>query len=199
MNKGICYIIGAGEKCTLAFKKRSDDLVVAADGGLAYCREAGITPDLVIGDFDSFGSVPQGGEVIKLDPIKDVTDTFAAIEEGLARGYRCFMLYCCAGGRLSHTISNIAALRYLAAKGASAKLVSDEMTAEICKDSATIENCRYFSLFSCGESADVVIKNAAYSGEFTIGCRSSLGTSNAPEGIAEITVKRGEVLIIKEY
>ena len=197
--KGICYIIGAGEKCALTFVKTAADIVIAADGGLAYCREAGIEPDIIIGDFDSFGSVPDGKEVIRLNPIKDVTDTFAALEEGLKRHFSEFRLYCCTGGRLSHTVANIAALRYLVSKGARAKLISDGMTAEICKDRAEAEGCRYFSLFPCGESADVIIKNAAYPGEFTLDCRSSLGASNAPRGKAEITVVRGEVLVIIEF
>ena len=198
-DKNICYIIGAGEKCALDFGKKDGDLIVAADGGLAYCRECGVEPDVVIGDFDSLGYVPHDGEVIKLDPVKDVTDVFAAVNEGLKRGYNRFHLYCCTGGRLSHTISNIAALRYLADKGAEGKLVSDNMTAEICADKLCIENCRYFSLFPCGESADVKIIGAAYSGEFTFDCRSSLGTSNAPVGKAEIKVRRGEVLVICEF
>ncbi len=199
MSKGVCYIIGAGEKCKLSFVKNDGDFVVAADGGLAYCREAKIEPDTIIGDFDSFGSVPDGKEVIRLNPIKDVTDTFAAVEEGLKRGYEDFRFYCCTGGRLSHTVSNIATLRFLSSKGKTAKLVSDGMTAEICTSRAEIADCRYFSLFPCDESAEVEIKNAAYSGVFTLDCRSSLGVSNAPAGKAEVTVKRGEVLIITEF
>ena len=77
---GICYIIGAGEDCGLDFVPTGDDLVIAADGGYAVTRKAGIRPNLVVGDFDSLGAAPEGECVITLPVVKDVTDTWAAIE-----------------------------------------------------------------------------------------------------------------------
>lgn len=71
------------------------DTVIAADAGLRYLRAAGINPDSVIGDFDSLGSVPEGGKVTVLPAEKDVTDMYAAAEAGVAAGYTEFKFYGC--------------------------------------------------------------------------------------------------------
>ncbi len=50
---GICIIIGAGELTVDAIPVRPEDFVIAADGGYAHCRQLGVEPDLILGDFDS--------------------------------------------------------------------------------------------------------------------------------------------------
>ena len=117
MNRKSCYIIGAGEDYGLDFVPAEGDLVIAADGGLERLRTAGIKPNLIIGDFDSLGRVPQEENVLVLPTVKDVTDTWAAIDLGKERGYTCFRLYGCTGGRFDHTLANIQTLAALAAEG----------------------------------------------------------------------------------
>ena len=85
---GKCYIFGAGSFYGLRSRPEAGDLVIAADGGYAYCRASGVVPDLVIGDFDSLGEVPAGENVVRLPVEKDDTDTLAAIRLGLDRGFR---------------------------------------------------------------------------------------------------------------
>ena len=106
MNK-ICYIVGAGEDCGLDFVPQAEDLVIAADGGYRTLKDAGISPQVVIGDFDSLGAAPQGEQVILLPTVKDVTDTWAAIEYAIGQEYEIFYLYGCTGGRVEHTLANI--------------------------------------------------------------------------------------------
>lgn len=113
----ICYIVGAGEDCGLDFVPKSDDLVIAADGGYAVLEAARIAPHVVIGDFDSLGAAPKEDRVITLPTVKDVTDTYAAIDYALERGYDTFYLYGCTGGRVDHTIANIQTAAALAAQG----------------------------------------------------------------------------------
>ena len=57
--RGVCYIVGAGEDCGLDFVPRAEDLLIAADQGYARAKQAGLQPDLVVGDFDSLGCVPE--------------------------------------------------------------------------------------------------------------------------------------------
>ena len=80
---GICYLVCAGKIAPLSFAPAAGDLVVAVDGGLTYLEEAGIKPDIALGDFDSLGRVPGGPEVVRLDSVKDDTDTYAAARLGL--------------------------------------------------------------------------------------------------------------------
>ena len=48
--------------------------VVAADSGLVTARALGIEPDLVVGDFDSYGGpLPENVEILRVPAEKDVT------------------------------------------------------------------------------------------------------------------------------
>lgn len=109
-----CYIVCAGEDCGIDFKKEKEDIVIAADAGLKYLIKYGIKPDITVGDFDTLKYVPEGENVVKLNPEKDETDTFAAIRLGVERGYRDFYFYCATGGKTEHTFANIQLLKYLA-------------------------------------------------------------------------------------
>lgn len=56
MSKKRCVIVAAGSiDNTSAIKAYADsaDFVIAADAGYVYCRDAGIEPDLFVGDYDS--------------------------------------------------------------------------------------------------------------------------------------------------
>lgn len=121
--EGICYIVGAGSDYGLDFVPRPVDWVIAADGGYDRVKAAGITPQMVIGDFDSLGRIPQEDHVITLPTEKDVTDTWAAIDLGKQQGYSEFHLYGCTGGRFEHTLANIQILADLAAQGMTGVLV----------------------------------------------------------------------------
>ena len=90
-----CYIYGA-MPCGSTEKLEKGDLLIAADGGYAYLQ--GQKPDLVVGDFDSLGYVPEGEQIIRHPVQKDDTDMLLAVREGLKRGYRKFVLYGGIGG-----------------------------------------------------------------------------------------------------
>ena len=113
----ICYIVGAGEDYGLDFSPCEGDLLIAADGGYRRLMDAGLHPDLVIGDFDSLGQAPKEDQVVTLPTVKDVTDTWAAIDWAVKRGFRIFHLYGCTGGRVEHTLANIQTAAALAEKG----------------------------------------------------------------------------------
>ena len=53
-----CYIFGAGSFYGLDRCPRAGDFIIAADGGWLACRKTGITPDLLLGDFDSLSTQP---------------------------------------------------------------------------------------------------------------------------------------------
>ncbi len=112
----ICYIVGAGDCTELNIDKQAGDLIIAADAGYRYLKNAGIEPDAIIGDFDSLGEVPAGENVIKLNPIKDLTDTEAAINLGEEKGFSEFHIYGALGGRFDHTLGNIQLLASIAQK-----------------------------------------------------------------------------------
>jgi thiamine pyrophosphokinase len=81
------------------------DLVVAADGGARYALDAGVIPDLVVGDMDSLGEereLEERGALLERYPIrKDKMDGHLAVLAVRDRGATAVDLLCAAGGRFS--------------------------------------------------------------------------------------------------
>ncbi|HEX6711536.1 MAG TPA: thiamine diphosphokinase [Rubrobacter sp.] len=81
------------------------DLVVAADGGARYALDAGIVPDLVVGDMDSLGEdlareVERRGASLERHLVrKDKMDGHLAVLAARERGAAEADLLCAAGGR----------------------------------------------------------------------------------------------------
>ena len=81
------------------------DLVVAADGGARYALDAGVIPDLVVGDMDSLGEArefEERGASLERHPVrKDKMDGHLAVLAARDRGATAADLLCAAGGRFS--------------------------------------------------------------------------------------------------
>ena len=119
---GRCVIFCAGGFERLALPIGEDDYILAADGGLAHLQALGLTPNGILGDFDSLGYVPESAQVFPVE--KDDTDSMLAVRKGLELGYREFILYGALDGpRLDHTIANLQTLLFLERNGAHGTLV----------------------------------------------------------------------------
>lgn len=82
-----------------------------------------ITPNLLIGDFDSVQSaLPEDIETIRLKKEKDDTDMMEAVKTAVRRGYRDFVLLGALGGRIDHSYANLCTLQYLAVQGCKAMI-----------------------------------------------------------------------------
>jgi thiamine pyrophosphokinase len=81
------------------------DLVVAADGGALYAMDAGVIPDLIVGDMDSLGEereFEERGVLLERHPArKDKMDGHLAVLAVRDRGATAVDLLCAAGGRFS--------------------------------------------------------------------------------------------------
>ena len=102
-----CVILSAGpvrNPMALAGYLLPDDYIVAADGGWQLALQVGVTPAMLVADFDSLGvpALPRGVECISLPTEKDVTDTAEAMRIAYDKGFRSFLLLGCTGGRLDH-------------------------------------------------------------------------------------------------
>lgn len=203
MQQRICYIIGAGECSRLLLPLKTEDFVIAVDGGYEYVKDGRV--DLAIGDFDSLHYIPECMEKIVLQPEKDDTDMFSGIKEGLKRGYRDFCLYGGLGGRVDHSFANVQCLSYLQKHGARGWLVGKEQVITMIGDGGQISFPEgaggYVSVFSYGEKAEgVTLQNLKYelidadlSDDFPIGVSNEF-TGQA----ASISVKTGRLLVIYE-
>lgn len=98
------------------------ELVLCADGGVRHALALGLTPNLVLGDFDSAGPAvlaeiaARGIPVHKVPTEKDETDTELAIQEALKLGATSITLVGVTGGRLDHTIANLLLLPAIPSK-----------------------------------------------------------------------------------
>ena len=196
-----CVIFCAGGFAGLAEPITCEDFVIAADGGLTHTRALGITPNEVLGDFDSLGYTPENAAVFPVE--KDDTDAMLAVRRGLELGYREFVLYGSLDGpRLDHTLANLQVLEFLAQRGAKGHLVGITCVATLVKEGAlTFPDAAegIVSVFCLGENAEGVtitgLKYPLEKGVLTAGF--PLGVSNHFTGkSARIRVEKGSVWVI---
>lgn len=118
-----------------------DDLVVAADSGLNNARTLGIKVSAVVGDYDSLGHAPDVDadvEVVTVPTEKDVTDTQLAVEYALRRGATEITVIGGLGGRLDHTLSNLAILEDLGEKRIRATILDGQNRVRLLRNDSTI-------------------------------------------------------------
>lgn len=196
-----CVIFCAGEFDVPARPLEKDDYIIAADGGLRHTQKLGISPDEIIGDFDSLGFTPPGARVFPVE--KDDTDAMLAVRRGLELGYRSFILYGGLDGpRLDHTVANFQTLQFLADRGAVGCLVGNRAMAAVIKNGRAAfpaGKSGNLSVFCMGADARGVTERGLYysleDGVLTSGF--PLGASNHFTGApAEISVSDGSLLII---
>ena len=89
----------------------------------------GVTPDLVVGDFDSPGVRPRPPNVTQLPRMKDDTDMVFALRQGLKLGYRRFVLLGGVGGRLGAHPGQLQILDWLTPQGAVGFLAGEKTAA----------------------------------------------------------------------
>ena len=90
------------------------EMIVAADSGMDFLYRHHITPDIIVGDFDSVE--PESYSYFKeldriefctLNPEKDDTDTEFAVRDAISRGVTELTILGGTGGRVDHLIGNI--------------------------------------------------------------------------------------------
>ena len=138
-NQRICYVVGAMSLSpSLRPYPAPGDYVIAADRGYDSLMAYGVTPDLVVGDFDSLGRTPSHPNVIQLPAEKDDTDMVYALRKGLELGYRRFVLLGGVGGRLEHTLGNLQLLDWLTTQGAHGFLAGEKTAATALRNSSCL-------------------------------------------------------------
>lgn len=197
-----CYIFGAGSFYGLDRCPRADDFIIAADGGWLACRKVGITPDLLLGDFDSLSTRPDFPNILRVPVEKDDTDTMLAVKTGLERGETEFHIYGGMGGRRTdHTIANFQALLYLARQGAQGWLYGQgERYTAVCGGTVTFpaRDRGILSVFCLGADArDVSIQGGQYPLHHAVlTAEFPLGVSNHFVGRPiTVSVRDGSLLI----
>ena len=196
-------------ECTVVLKmaaslsESGDRDYIGADRGALHLAEQGIRMVLAIGDFDSVSEEEMkrirefSDEVMALNPIKDDSDSEAAVDEAVRRGYEKIYIAGAFGGRIDHEIVNLR----LCFKYPERVILTDPGNRCIALKEGTHvikkEGYRYLSVFA-QKKCEISLKGFKYPLDHRVLDETSLyGLSNEileEEGIIE--VHSGMILVI---
>lgn len=203
--RAFIYTGGAVRTEFITEHPKADDLRIAADSGYHTAIALGEWIDLLLGDFDSIGSIPRDGdyEIQQVPAEKDYTDTQLAVEIALERGAEEIVIVGGLSGRLDHTLSALAILEELHARGVYGTVTDGQSRARYMKSTSTLiarSGYKYLSLIA----ADEVVKGVDIEGckyllkRATLRRSHQFAVSNEITGnVAFIAVKKGGVYIIE--
>ena len=208
-------LIVAGGELSSAFliscmKTDPPDYVIAADRGLDVLAEAGIRPDLVLGDFDSTvlgpGLFAGQGTACEVYPReKDFSDMESAFRAAIERGSTEMMVLGATGGRMDHFLANVMDLRIPLAAGIPARIVDEQNTIRLMDRPFVLRRQetrgKYVSLLPLSETVEhVSLRGFRYEAEdITLqqNC-ASYGISNEMEAdTAEVCFSDGILILVE--
>jgi len=194
----------------LRYVARRADLIVAADGGARYALEAGVVPDLVVGDMDSLGEdlareVERRGASLERHPVrKDKMDGHLAVLAARERGATTADLVCALGGRLGALFAVTHILLAAERIGLCSTVVAERGRIFVIEDgSRTVLGVQQdsVSIFPlAGPATGVTLEGMGYPLEnATLEPGDTLGFHNELIGKeARISVQEGALLVVHE-
>ncbi len=184
------------------------DFFICADGGGMHAYNMGLTPDVLIGDFDSISKEvlnyfrEKSSQIISCPSEKDETDTQLAVEYAVSKGASEICMTGSIGSRLDHTYANVGLLVWLLGKGVKG-CIKDSSNEVFVTD-------RYIRLEGKpGDEVSLLALTSRVSGIYTKGLQYKLEDDqlyiDSPRGIsnvftaaeAEITISEGLLLVCR--
>lgn len=200
------YIFTGGEIHHQYIEERPEegDTVIAADAGYRNATLMGVHINILIGDFDSLGMIPDDvDEVMQLPAEKDLTDTQVAVETAIERGADEIIIVGSTSGRFDHALSTLAILEKYHEKHLPIYIVNGQNRVRYIKNSGFIvirSQYKYFSIIA----ADAKVKGVSIEGakypliNKTLTRDHQFAVSNEIEkNAALINVKKGGIFIIE--
>lgn len=192
-------------------KENTYDLLIAADSGVNFLHRNNIIPNVIAGDFDSVSKISLDAfsamsevEMLRLNPVKDDTDTEFVIREAIRRGAKEITLLGATGTRLDHVFGNMHLLGIGLEKGVEIAIVDTHNRIRMIQDEYVLEKGTQFGDFVSflpidGKATGVTLEGFKYPlQDATIQSFSSLGISNEiTETVAKVTIKDGVLLMIE--
>ena len=192
-------------------KQNKYDLLIAADSGMNFLHRNNIEPDIIAGDFDSVSSASLDAftnrndvEILRLNPIKDDTDTEFVIREAIRRGATEITVLGATGTRLDHVLGNMHLLGIGVQEGVQIQLVDAHNRIRMISGEVEIKRQEQFGDFVSFLPIDGTVKGVTLEGfkypleNATISSFSSLGISNEiVEEAACVKIKHGVLLMIE--
>ena len=178
-----------------------DSYVIGVDKGALFCLNNNIKMDLAVGDFDSvnindYELIKNTTKVVKLNPIKDDTDTEHALN--LVKDYdEILILGGIKGNRIEHFISMLIYLKKfpnLVIKDDYSIIFSSSKDLKIKK----AEEYKYISIFSLDNDTLISLKGFKYNlDNYNLKTDNPLGVSNEIIDDYGIISLKGRIMIIR--
>lgn len=183
-------------------------IIICCDGGMRHTMKLGLTPDYIVGDFDSVSSdvldyyKEQNVELKQVPCHKDETDMELGISHAIELGADDITLIGGIGSRLDHTLANIFQLIRIDKLGINGRIVNEKNLITLCTSKAEIHGNK-------GDLVSFVPITAEVSSVTTKGLEYPLDNAvlfmDSPRGIsnvltgeyAEYTIESGMALIIR--
>ncbi len=204
------FIVGSGNVDSgdlFREKALESKLMICVDGGARHFMDAGITPHILIGDFDSIAPdifeayKNLGVNILKYPAKKNYTDMELALDYALELGATRVFMMGATGTRLDHTISNLQLLYKLLDSDVEGIILNQKNTVYLIKKSIELEKKDGYrvSLLPATQVVEgITTKGLAYPlTDATMAMGTGLGISN--EFISEkaaISIRTGRLFVI---
>ena len=204
MNKRF-IIFGALTPEKLRFSRLKSDFVIACDKGYKICKLLDIEPDMIIGDFDSLGYIPEASNITVLPVRKDDTDLGFAINKAISLNAKEIYVYGAVGGRLDLTVANISLCAAACKKGIKTVFFGDDFDFTVIKSGQILnfsdpKHKKTVSVFAHEKCSGVNLsgfeynlQNACLDPFFPLGVSNSLKDTEA-----EISLTSGLLLVLTQ-
>ncbi|MBQ9686851.1 MAG: thiamine diphosphokinase [Oscillospiraceae bacterium] len=196
-----CVIVAGGDYAPIA-PLEAGDFILACDRGYVHTQREGLTPDLLMGDFDSYdGALPEDVPVERFPVEKDDTDTMLAIRWAAAHGFEAVRICCGFGGRFDHTLANIQSLHFAVRAGMEAAMDDERTTVRVLLPGEYRVPCHEgwtLSVFALTDRCENLrIHGTKYEAEgVTLTNAFPLGVSNAFRGDARLAFDSGVLCLV---
>jgi len=124
---------------------RPDDWLIAVDGGARHCQALGLTPAVLIGDFDSIKTQErqaldqQGVTMVSYPACKDETDLELALRYAVEGGADEVLILAGMGSRWDQSLANLLLPAMVELTGAQVRLVDGPQEAALVRGGETLK------------------------------------------------------------
>lgn len=187
----------------------SYEYVICVDGGLDKAEKLEISPNVIIGDFDSVKKntleyYKKSGLLIEeFPPEKDYTDMDLAVEYAVNKGFSEIVLLGASGTRLDHTLANIMLIEKFYKKNIKIKLIDNNNIVQTISDNDKLciekkEGCFLSIIPLSDEITGITLKGFKFPlNDVTVKRGETRCISNEVEDTyGEIEIKTGSCVVI---
>jgi thiamine pyrophosphokinase len=201
-------IIANGEACStelLGQLLEWSPFIIVLDGAIQRVLDLGIKVDILLGDFDSNAYVLEQIEHMPIEivhtPDQNKTDLQKAIEFLIDRNFEAVNIVWATGRRADHSLTNMTDIvRYKSQ--INIVMIDDYSRIIPLKQSFTkwYEHGRIISLMPVGTVEGITTSGLLYNLQnetLKIGYRSGISNQVAADGIVQITISNGDLLLME--